>query len=91
MEGGDIGSAFPTSIKDDELLREQKILSDDSRESILSAEHIEAAKELRKQGHQVENFFKRIKEKRPFSTRYEKLASCYLDLVTLAAICDWFR
>ena len=41
--------------------------------------------------HQVENFFQRIKEKRAISTRYEKLASRYLDLVTLAAICDWLR
>ena len=41
--------------------------------------------------HQVENFFRRIREKRAVSTRYEKLASRYLDLLTLAAICDWLH
>ena len=30
-------------------------------------------------------------KKSAVSTRYEKLASRYLDLVTLAAICDWLR
>ncbi len=41
--------------------------------------------------HQVENFFQRIKEKRAIATRYEKLASRYLSLVTLAALCEWLR
>jgi transposase len=35
-----------------------------------------------KRRHMVENFFQRIKE---------KLASRFLALVTLAAICDWLR
>jgi transposase len=39
----------------------------------------------------VENFFQRIKEKRAIATRFEKLASRFLALVTLAAICDWLR
>ena len=50
--GFDIGSAFPSSIEDDELLREQEILGDDSREAVLAAEHYEAAKKLRKQRQQ---------------------------------------
>lgn len=48
----DIGSAFPPAIEDDELLREQKILGDDSRETVLAAEHDEAAEKLRKQRQQ---------------------------------------
>ena len=44
-----------------------------------------------KRRHQVENFFQRIKEKRAIATRYEKLASRFLALVTLAAICDWLH
>ena len=50
MERGDIGSALPTAIEDDELLRQQKILGDYCRETVLAAEHGEAAKKLRKQG-----------------------------------------
>jgi len=42
-----------------------------------------------KKRHKVENFFQRIKELRAVATRYEKLASRYLALVTLAAIKDW--
>ena len=41
--------------------------------------------------HHVENFFQRIKESRAIATRYEKLASRYLGLVKLAAICDWLK
>ena len=41
--------------------------------------------------HQVENFFQRIKEKRAIATRYEKLASRFQSLISLAAICDWLR
>ena len=52
MERFDIGSAFSPSIEDDELLRDQKILGDDSREAVLVAEHDEAAKKLRKQRQQ---------------------------------------
>ena len=44
-----------------------------------------------KRRHQVENFFQRIKEKRAIATRFEKLAQRFLDLVTLAAVCDWLR
>jgi len=44
-----------------------------------------------KRRHTVENFFQRIKELRAIATRYEKLASRYLDLVKLAAICDWLH
>lgn len=44
-----------------------------------------------KRRHQVENFFQRIKEKRAIATRYEKLASRYQSLVTLAALCEWLR
>lgn len=44
-----------------------------------------------KRRHQVENFFQRIKEKRSIATRYEKLASRFQSLVTLAAICEWLR
>ena len=42
-----------------------------------------------KHRHHVENFFQRIKEKRAVATRYEKLATRFFDLVTLASICDW--
>ena len=42
-----------------------------------------------KHRHHVENFFGRIKEKRAIATRYEKLASRFLSLVTLGAILDW--
>ena len=52
MERFDIGSAFPPSIEDDELLREQKILGDDCRETVLAVEHDEAAKKLRNQRQQ---------------------------------------
>lgn len=41
--------------------------------------------------HHVENFFQRLKESRAVATRFEKLASRFLCLVKLAAICDWFR
>jgi len=41
-----------------------------------------------KHRHRVENFFQRIKEKRAVATRYEKLATRFFDLVTLASICD---
>lgn len=44
-----------------------------------------------KRRHQVENFFQRLKEKRALAMRFEKLASRFLCLVTLAAICDWLR
>ena len=44
-----------------------------------------------KHRHHVENFFQRIKEKRAIATRYEKLASRFFDLVTLASICDWLQ
>ena len=44
-----------------------------------------------KRRHMVENFFQRIKEKRAIATRFEKLASRFLALVTMAAICDWLR
>ena len=52
MERFDIRSAFPPSIEDDELMREQKILGYDSRETVLAAKHDEAAKKLRKQRQQ---------------------------------------
>lgn len=42
-----------------------------------------------KHRHHVENLFGRIKGKRAIATRYEKLASRFLALVTLASICDW--
>ena len=42
-----------------------------------------------KHRHHVENFFGRIKEKRAIATRYEKLVSRFLSLVTLGAILDW--
>lgn len=41
--------------------------------------------------HHVENFFQRIKESRAIATRFEKLASRFLSLVKLAAICDWLK
>ena len=41
--------------------------------------------------HKVENFFQRLKERRAIATRYEKLASRFLALTTLAAICDWLQ
>ena len=44
-----------------------------------------------KRRHQVENSFQRIKEKRTLATRYEKLSSRFLSLVTLGAICEWLR
>jgi len=44
-----------------------------------------------KKRHTVENFFQRIKEFRAIATRYEKLASRFLGLVTLAAITVWLR
>lgn len=44
-----------------------------------------------KKRHHVENFFQRIKESRAIATRFEKLASRFLALVKLAAICDWLR
>lgn len=44
-----------------------------------------------KKRHRVENFFQRIKEKRVIATRYEKLASRFLALVCLAAICIWLH
>ncbi len=44
-----------------------------------------------KRRHQVENFFQRLKEKRALATRYEKLSSRFLSLVTLGAICEWLR
>ena len=45
--------------------------------------------EVYKRRHFVENFFQRIKEFRAVATRYEKLASTYLALVTLSAIIVW--
>lgn len=42
-----------------------------------------------KRRHQVENFLQRIKEKRAIATRYEKLASRFEALVSLAVICEW--
>ena len=44
-----------------------------------------------KHRHHVENFFQRIKEKRAIATRYEKLATRFFNLVTLASICDWLQ
>ena len=44
-----------------------------------------------KRRHKVENFFQRIKEMRAIATRYEKLASRYLCLTKLAAICCWIH
>jgi len=44
-----------------------------------------------KKRHHVENFFQRIKESRAIATRFEKLGSRFLDLVKLAAICDWIK
>lgn len=44
-----------------------------------------------KHRHHVENFFQRIKEKRAIATRYEKLATRFFDLVTLASIYDWIQ
>ena len=48
MERFDIGRAFPPSIEDDELLRQQKILCDYSRETVLTTERDETAEKLRK-------------------------------------------
>ena len=42
-----------------------------------------------KKRHRVENAFQRIKEHRAIATRYEKLASTFLGLVTLGAILEW--
>jgi transposase len=44
-----------------------------------------------KKRHHVENFFQRIKESRAIATRFEKLGARFLDLVKLAAICDWLK
>lgn len=44
-----------------------------------------------KKRHHVENFFQRIKESRAIATRFEKLGTRFLDLVKLAAICDWLK
>lgn len=44
-----------------------------------------------KKRHHVENFFQRIKEARAIATRFEKLATRFLDLVKLATICDWLK
>lgn len=45
--------------------------------------------EVYKHRHFIENFFQRLKELRAVATRYEKLASTYLGLVTLSAIMVW--
>lgn len=42
-----------------------------------------------KKRHRVENAFQRLKEYRAIATRYEKLASTFLGLVTLGAILQW--
>jgi len=46
-------------------------------------------KEQYKLRHHVENCFQRLKEFRATATRYEKLDSRFLNLVTLAAILCW--
>jgi transposase len=47
--------------------------------------------ETYKRRHKIENFFQRIKEHRAIATRYEKLSTTFLGLVTLSAIIDWIR
>jgi transposase len=44
-----------------------------------------------KKRHHVENFFQRIKRWRRIGTRYDKLATCFLSFVQLAAILDWIK
>jgi transposase len=41
------------------------------------------------QRHHVENFFQRIKQCRRIATRYEKLATTYLAMVSIAAMLTW--
>jgi len=41
------------------------------------------------QRHHVENFFQRIKQCRRIATRYEKLATTYLAMVSIAAVLTW--
>lgn len=43
-----------------------------------------------KKRHHVENCFQRMKEYRAVTTRYEKLDSRFLSIVTLASILAWF-
>lgn len=49
------------------------------------------SKSLYKQRNLVERFFNKIKFFRRVATRYEKLGSCYLAMVKLAAIRVWLR
>jgi len=47
------------------------------------------SKQLYKHRHVVENFFCRIKKYRRIATRYDKLASSFINFVTFASIIDW--
>jgi transposase len=47
------------------------------------------AKELYKQRNRVERFFNRLKQFRRIATRYEKRATNYKAMITLAAILFW--
>ena len=46
-------------------------------------------KQKYKKRHRVEHAFQRLKEFRAIATRYEKLASTFLGLVTLGSILQW--
>jgi transposase len=49
------------------------------------------SRELYRQRHKIENFFQRIKISKRISTRYEKLASTFLNFVLVAAVFDWLK
>jgi transposase len=44
-----------------------------------------------RQRHKIENFFQRIKIYKRVSTRYDKLASSFLNFVLVAAVFDWLK
>lgn len=41
--------------------------------------------------HLVENFWARIKEWRAVATRYEKTATSFLGILSLASVVDWLK
>lgn len=46
---------------------------------------------LTQRHHQTTSNPERAKESRAIATRFEKLGNRFLDLVKLAAICDWLK
>jgi transposase len=48
-------------------------------------------KDLYKERNLVERLFNKLKNFRRVATRYDKLASSFMDFINIAAICIWLR